>query len=185
MHVYVCVIVWHKGSLTASNSLSSGSCCRAEAWWPIPPAPYFSFNDAQINSSTLFQNSFSPLIPRPLSILTFTPPFHPDTRPSTSHNFLSLASIYSPAVRLSFHVLYQHGSLLKHSAYLDSLSYFFSEKGMRGNGNFITCDLKLTSYTLHLLLHRFFHWLIFLCCIPNFSPKSPHLCSCLSLLYLS
>lgn len=63
MHVYVCVIVWHKGSLTASNSLSSGSCCRAGAWWPIPPAPYFSFNDAQINSSTLFQNSFSPTHP--------------------------------------------------------------------------------------------------------------------------
>lgn len=56
----MCAIVWHKSSLTASNSLSCGSCCGAEAWWPIPPAPYFSFNDAQINSSTLFQNSSSP-----------------------------------------------------------------------------------------------------------------------------
>lgn len=56
----MCVIVWHKSSLTASNSLSCGSCWGAGAWWPIPPAPYFSFNDAQINSSTLFQNSSSP-----------------------------------------------------------------------------------------------------------------------------
>lgn len=73
--VCACVIVWHKGSLTASNSLSSGSCCRVGAWWPIPSAPYFSFNDAQINSSTLFQNSFSALLPPPLCILTFNPPF--------------------------------------------------------------------------------------------------------------
>lgn len=71
----MCVIVWNKGSLTASNSLSSGSCCGVGAWWPIPPAPYFSFNDAQINSSTLFQNSSSQLILCPLGILTSTPPF--------------------------------------------------------------------------------------------------------------
>lgn len=105
-HVYVCVIVWHKGSLTASNSLSSGSCCRVGAWWPIPPAPYFSFNDAQINSSTLFQNSFSSFIPRPLSILPSTPPFHPDTRPSTTHPHLPLLGLLQQSVMVPFKHVY-------------------------------------------------------------------------------
>lgn len=94
------VIVWHKGSLTASNSLSSGSCCRAGAWWPIPPAPYFSFNDVQINSSTLFQNSSSQLILRPLDILTSTPPFHSDTRLSIFTHLPPLHLLYSS---LTFH----------------------------------------------------------------------------------
>lgn len=96
------VIVWHKGSLTASNSLSSGSCCGAGAWWPIPPAPYFSFNDAQINSSTLFQNSSSQLILRPLDILTSTPPFHPDTKLSIVTHLLPLHLFYSSPTFFDF-----------------------------------------------------------------------------------
>lgn len=141
MHVCVCVIVWHKGSLTASNSLSSGSCCRVGAWWPIPPAPYFSFNDAQINSSTLFQNSFSPLIPRPLGILTSTSPFHPDARPSTTHSHLPLLGLLSssPSFSLSSDMV-----LFKH-VYLDSLSHFFLTLG---NGNFFTCNHEFRRYLL-------------------------------------
>lgn len=100
------VIVWHKGSLTASNSLSSGSCCGAGAWWPIPPAPYFSFNDAQINSSTLFQNSSSQLILRPLDILTSTPPFHSDTKLSIVTHSPPLHLLYSSPTFYDFPCLF-------------------------------------------------------------------------------
>lgn len=115
------VIKWQKGSLTASNSLSSGSCCRAEAWWPIPPAPYFSFNDAQINSSTLFQNSSSLLIPRPLCILTSTSPCYLDTRLSVTHNLYSFASTPFTFLQSDFPCI-ANIALFKLSAYLDNQS---------------------------------------------------------------